>query len=300
MRLVWEPAPLDRDVVVLGAPYDGGTSYRPGARLAPRAIRHESCLLHGVGVDRGPGVFDIIDVVDGGDIDLSPFDMELAMQHATEALTETVARNGAVLMLGGDHSLALPGMRAAAAKHGPLAVLHLDAHSDTFDPVYGGLHHHGTPFRWGIEEGLIVDGGLFQVGIRGHNPRPDSLNFVRAHGATVVTSAECEGLTAIAALRDRIRASLNGRPLYVSVDIDVLDPAFAPGTGTPAPGGLTSREVLALLDVVGDLNPVGFDLVEVCPPFDNAGTTSLAAAEIGAELLYQYARSRTTMPRHHP
>lgn len=299
MRLAWESEPQGKDVVVLGAPYDGGTSYRPGARLAPRAIRHESCLLHGVGIDRGPGVFDLIDVVDGGDIDLGPFDMEMAMEHATAALTQTVERNGAVLLLGGDHSLALPGMRAAYAKHGELAVLHLDAHSDTFDPVYGGLHHHGTPFRWGLEEGLIADGALFQVGIRGHNPRPDSLDYARDRGATIVHANDCQGQAAIDVLIDQIRSTLGGRPLYVSVDIDVLDPAFAPGTGTPAPGGLTSREVLSLLSVVGDLNPVGFDIVEVCPPFDPAGTTSLVAAEIGAELLYQYARS-TTRQRRHP
>lgn len=291
MRLPLVQAPTDRDVVVIGAPYDGGTSYRPGARLAPRAIRHESCLIHGTGIDRGPNVFDVIDVVDGGDIDLGPFSMELAMQAATEALGELLRANGSVLMLGGDHSLSLPGMRAAHAKHGPLAVLHLDAHSDTFPPVYGGLHHHGTPFRWGIEEGLIDPPSMIQIGIRGHNPSPDSLDFPRGHGVTVVTAEECQGEAAVRRVADRIREVASGRPLYVSVDVDVADPAFAPGTGTPAPGGLSSREVLALLGAVGDLDPVGFDIVEVCPPFDPSGITSLLAAEIGAELLYQHSRA---------
>ncbi len=298
MRLPLELAPADRDAVVVGAPYDGGTSYRPGARLAPRQIRHESCLLHGVGIDRGPGVFDLLDVVDGGDIDLSPFDMQLAIDEATRALTRLVADNGAVLMLGGDHSLTLPAMRAAAAKHGPLAVLHLDAHSDTNEPVYGGLHHHGTPFRWGLDEGVIAPGALVQVGIRGHNPAPDSLDWVRARGGRVVRADEVEGRAEVDALAAEIAEQLAGRPLYVSVDIDVLDPAFAPGTGTPAPGGLTSREVLRLLHVVGDLDPVGFDVMEVCPPYDVGGVTSLVAAEIGAELLYQYARSRPGLPPH--
>lgn len=291
MRLPLELDPVGKDVVVVGAPYDGGTSYRPGARLAPRAIRHESCLIHGTGIDRGPNVFDVIDVVDGGDIDLTPFSMELAMEKATEAVTDLVAHNGAVLMLGGDHSLSLPGMRAAHAKHGPLAVLHLDAHSDTFPPVYGGLHHHGTPFRWAIEEGLVDGSQLVQVGIRGHNPHPDSLDWARDRGVTVVTADECDGRAAIAIVAERVREKVGDAPLYVSVDVDVADPAFAPGTGTPAPGGLTSREVLSLLKVVGDLNPVGFDVVEVCPPFDPAGITALLAAEIGAEMLYQYSRA---------
>lgn len=293
MRLPLELAPIGHDVVVVGAPYDGGTSYRPGARLAPRQIRHESCLLHGVGIDRGPGVFDLIDVVDAGDLDLSPFDMQLAIDSATSSLTRLVADNSAALVLGGDHSITLPAMRAAAAKHGPLAVLHLDAHSDTNEPVYGGLHHHGTPFRWGLEEKIIAEGALVQVGIRGHNPAPDTLDWVRSRGGRVVRADEVEGRIEVDALAAQIVEQLNGRPLYVSVDIDVLDPAFAPGTGTPAPGGLTSREVIRLLQVIGDLQPVGFDVMEVSPPFDVGGVTALAAAEIGAELLYQYARSKT-------
>lgn len=291
MRLPHAPRPTGRDVVVVGAPYDGGTSYRPGARLAPRAIRHESCLIHGTGIDRGPNVFDVIDVVDAGDIDLSPFSMELAMDTATAALTDLLRANSSFLMLGGDHSLSLPGMRAAHAVHGPLAVLHLDAHSDTFPPVYGGLHHHGTPFRWGLDEGLIDGPHMIQVGIRGHNPSPDSLDYPRSRGVVVVTARECAGAAAVAAVADRIRETIGDLPLYVSVDIDVTDPAFAPGTGTPAPGGLASREVLELLDAVGDLNPVAFDIVEVCPPFDPSGITALLAAEFGAELLYQYSRA---------
>ncbi|TCO62909.1 clavaminate synthase Cs1 [Actinocrispum wychmicini] len=291
MRLPLVANPTGQDVVVLGAPYDGGASYRPGARLAPRAIRHESCLIHGTGIDRGPNVFDVIDVVDAGDIDLSPFDMELAIETATAALTELLRANDAFLMFGGDHSLSLPGMRAAHAKHGPLAVLHLDAHSDTFPPVYGGLHHHGTPFRWGLEDGLIHGPSMIQVGIRGHNPSPDSLEYPRGRGVTVVTAWQCAGESAVRRIAQQIREVVGNRPLYVSVDIDVADPAFAPGTGTPAPGGLASREVLALLDGIGELNPVAFDVVEVCPPFDSGGITALLAAEIGAELLYQYSRA---------
>src|SRR5664279_5466057 len=262
MRLGHDPEPTGWDVVVVGAPYDGGTSYRPGARFAPRAIRHESGLIHGTGIDRGPGVFDLIKVVDGGDIDLSPFDMSLAMRTATDALTELLRHNQAFLLLGGDHSVSLAGLRAVHAVHGQVAVIHLDAHSDTFPPVYGGQYHHGTPFRWAIEEGLVDPTRMIQIGIRGHLPEPGSHQYARDRGVRIVTMT------------------------------DVVDPAFAPGTGTPAPGGFSSRELLRLIGVLGDLMPVGFDIVEVSPQWDSAGITALLAAEIGAELLYQYARHR--------
>ncbi|MGW1022877.1 agmatinase [Streptomyces sp. NPDC002577] len=291
MRLPYVPQPAGRDVAVVGLPYDGGTSYRPGARFGPRAIRAESVLIHGTGVERGPGTFDLIDVVDGGDLDLTPFSMDLAMREATEGLTRLAADNNALLLLGGDHSLTLAALRAVHARHGRVAVLHLDAHSDTYPPVYGGTYHHGTPFLHAIEEELIDPARLVQIGIRGHTPAPDSLEYARKHGVTIVTADEYSerGTASVAAT---VRERIGDAPLYVSVDVDVLDPAFAPGTGTPAPGGLLSREVLALLRTVGDLRPVGFDVMEVCPAFDQAGTTALLASEIGAELLYQYARSK--------
>jgi agmatinase len=290
MRLRHEPAPAGRDVVVVGAPYDGGTSYRPGARFAPRAIRAESSLIHGTGIDRGPNVFDLIDVVDAGDIDLTPFAMDFAIETATAALSEVLSKNRAFLLLGGDHSLTLAALRAVSGVHGPVAVLHLDAHSDTFPPVYGGTYHHGTPFRHAIEEGLIDPARLVQVGIRGHNPSPDALDWIRALGVRIVTAADCDRLS-IAGVAAEVRRAIGDHPVYISCDIDVVDPAFAPGTGTPAPGGLSSRELLTLLGVVGDLRPVGMDVMEVSPPYDVSGITSLLAAEIGAELLYQYARA---------
>jgi len=289
MRLPLVTEPVDRDVVVVGAPYDGGTSYRPGARFGPRAIRAESGLIHGTGIDRGPNVFELIDVVDGGDIDLSPFDMNLAIETAGHALRALLTRNRAFLLLGGDHSLSLAALRAVHGRHGPVAVLHLDAHSDTFPPVYGGLYHHGTPFRHAITEGLVDPRRMVQVGIRGHNPGPDALDWIRALGVRIVTASDCDRLS-LAGVADHVRRAIGDHPVYVSCDIDVVDPAFAPGTGTPAPGGLSSRELLTLLGVVGDLRPVGMDIVEVSPPYDVSGVTALLAAEIGAELLYQYAR----------
>ncbi|MGV9315094.1 agmatinase [Streptomyces sp. NPDC003691] len=292
MRLPYDPEPRGRDVVVVGAPYDGGTSYRPGARFGPRAVRNESGLIHGVGIDRGPGTFELIDCADAGDIDLTPFNMHIAMATAEERLGALLAHNAAFLMIGGDHSLTLAGLRATAAAHGPLAVLHLDAHSDTNPAFYGGEYHHGTPFRHAIDEKLVDPRRMVQIGIRGHNPRPDSLDYARGHGVRIVTSDEFCALGPEDA-RALVRSYVGDGPVYVSVDIDVVDPAFAPGTGTPAPGGPTSREVLALLRCVGDLRPVGFDVMEVSPPYDHGGITSVLATEIGAELLYQYARART-------
>lgn len=293
MRLPLDIEPHDNDVVVIGAPYDGGTSYRPGARFGPRSIRNESGLIHGVGIDRGPGTFDLIKCVDGGDIDLTPFNMHIAMETAQRRLTDLLDANSAFLMLGGDHSLTLAALRAVAQRHGPVAVLHLDAHSDTNPAFYGGEFHHGTPFRHAIDEKLIDPSAMVQIGIRGHNPKPDSLDYARGHGVRIVTADEFAELGPAAASQ-LVRERVGDRPVYVSVDIDVLDPAFAPGTGTPAPGGLTSREVLALLRCVGDLRPVGFDVMEVSPLFDHGGITSVVATEIGAELLYQYARAHRT------
>ncbi|MFE9367220.1 agmatinase [Streptomyces sp. NPDC006978] len=290
MRLPHDPHPSGRDVVVIGAPYDGGTSYRPGARFGPRAIRSESGLIHGVGIDRGPGTFDLISCVDGGDIDLTPFNMHIAMETAHRHLRDLLQDNAAFLMLGGDHSLTLAALRAVAEQHGPVAVVHLDAHSDTNPAFYGGEFHHGTPFRHGIDEGLIDPARTVQIGIRGHNPQPDSLDYARGKGVRIVTTDEFVE-TGVAGTRALVQELIGDRPVYVSVDVDVADPAFAPGTGTPAPGGLSSREVLGLLRCVGELRPVGFDVMEVSPLYDHAGITSVLATEIGAELLYQYARA---------
>lgn len=293
MRLPHNRDPRGYDVVVIGAPYDGGTSYRPGARFGPRAIRNESGLIHGVGIDRGPGTFDLINCVDGGDMDLTPFDMNIAIETARRHLSTLLKGNAAFLMLGGDHSLTVAALRAVAEQHGPVAVVHLDAHSDTNPAFYGGQYHHGTPFRHGIDEKLVDPSAMVQIGIRGHNPKPDSLDYARGHGVSVVTADRFAEL-GVRGTTELIRERVEHRPVYVSVDVDVVDPAFAPGTGTPAPGGLSSREVLALLRCVGDLKPVGFDVMEVSPLYDHGGITSVLATEIGAELLYQYARAHHT------
>ena len=263
MRLPPVLAPTGRDAVVIGAPYDAGTGHRPGVRLAPGAIRHESCLIYGVG---GPNVLDGVDVVDGGDINLGPLSRELAVANATTALSGLLRGNNAFLMLGGDHSLSLSGIRSTYERHGPLAVLRLDA------------HHHGPSFRQSLEAGLIHGPSMIQIGIREQTRSPDSPDFWRGHGVTTVTTVtaqNCAGPPGVRRTADRIREVAGNRPLYVSVDVAVADPKFAPGTGAPIPGGLSSHAVLALLGVVGELNPVGFDVVGVCPPFDPSGVTAL-------------------------
>ncbi|OKI04833.1 agmatinase [Streptomyces sp. CB02923] len=293
LHLPHDRDPRGYDVVVIGAPYDGGTSYRPGARFGPRAIRNESGLIHGAGIDRGPSTFDLINCVDAGDMELTPFDMNAAIETAQKHLSTLLTGNAAFLMLGGDHSLTVAALRALAEQHGPVAVLHLDAHSDTSPAPHDGRYHHGTPFRHGIDEKLVDPTAMVQIGIRGRNPRPDSLDYARGHAVRVVTADEF-GELGVRDTVDLIRERVDGRPVYVSVDVNVVDPAFAPGTGTPTPGGLSSREVLALLRCVGDLKPVGFDVMEVSPLYDHGGITSILATEMGAELLYQYARAYRT------
>jgi proclavaminate amidinohydrolase len=286
MRLPLAPDPRGYDVVVVGAPYDGGTSYRSGARFGPRAIRRESGFVRGAGIDSGPGTFDLINCVDGGDIDLAAFDIPVAIETAQKHLSHLLKGNATFLMLGGDSALTEAGLRAVAQQHGPVAVVHLDARSGTTPVSHND--DHGGPFRQGIDEKLVDPTAMVQIGIRGHSP--DSLDYARSHGVRVVTAEEF-GSLGIRGTVEVIRERVGQRPVYVSVGIGVADPAFAPGTASPAPGGLSSREVLALLRCTGDLRPVGFDVMEVSPPYDRAGITSVLATGVGAELFHQYARA---------
>jgi agmatinase len=186
--------------------------------------------------------------------------------------------------IGGDHTIALPLLRAVAAKHGPVAVVHFDAHLDTWDTYFGAEYTHGTPFRRASEEGLVDRGGCLHVGTRGPLYARQDLVDDRDLGFAIVPSVEIDDLGARGVL-ERIKARVGERPVYLSVDIDVLDPAFAPGTGTPEAGGLTSRELLAVLRGFADLNLVGCDLVEVAPVYDHAEITGIAASHVAYEML---------------
>ena len=272
------------DIAIVGVPFDAGVSYRPGARFGPGHIRESSRLLRPYNPAADVSPFAVRQVADAGDLAVNPFSIAeaiTAVERGARGLLERVPR---LLTLGGDHTIALPLLRAVKAVHGPVAVVHFDAHLDTWDTYFGAAYTHGTPFRRAFEEGLLDAGACLHVGIRG--PLYDVEDLVRDAdvGFRVVPATEVEHL-GTRGIIETIAARVGERPVYVSVDIDVLDPAFAPGTGTPEAGGLTSRELLAVLRSFARLNLVGADIVEVAPAYDHAQITGIAAAHVGYELL---------------
>jgi agmatinase len=272
------------DVTVVGVPFDSGVSYRPGARFGPSHVRESSRLLrpYNPAVDIEP--FASQQVVDAGDIVANPFDIEEAIRQVEAGARDLLERSRRLVTIGGDHTIALPLLRAMAAVHGPVAVVHFDAHLDTWDTYFGAPYTHGTPFRRASEEGLVDRSGCVHVGTRGPLYSTQDLVDDRDLGFAVVGSVEMDDLGARGVL-ERIRARVGERPVYLSVDIDVLDPAFAPGTGTPEAGGLTSRELLAVLRGFADLDLVGADVVEVAPAYDHAEVTGIAASHVIYEIL---------------
>jgi agmatinase len=273
------------DVAILGVPFDAGVSYRPGARFGPAHIRAASRLLrpYHPGLEVEP--FGVQQVADAGDLGVNPFDLAEAIAAIEAGARSLVAATGATLLtLGGDHTIALPLLRVMHERHGPVAVLHFDAHLDTWDTYFGAPYTHGTPFRRASEEGLIDRTASCHVGIRGPLYAASDLPDDAALGFLPVHAEEFEVL-GVAGVVDRVRDRLGDAPVYVSVDIDVLDPAYAPGTGTPEAGGLTSRELLGVLRGLVGLPIVGADLVEVAPAYDHAELTGIAAAHVAYELL---------------
>ncbi|MFK4042703.1 agmatinase [Nonomuraea wenchangensis] len=269
------------DVAVVGVPFDSGVSYRPGARFGPAAVREASRLLrpYHPGLDVSP--FEQVQVADAGDIAANPFDIGAAIEAIEEAAGSIDAR---LVTIGGDHTIALPLLRAAARKHGPVALLHFDAHLDTWDTYFGAEYTHGTPFRRAVEEGLVDTEALSHVGIRGPLYGKKDLEDDRRLGFGILTAADVlrRGLDEVV---DVLRQRIGERPLYVSVDIDVLDPAHAPGTGTPEAGGLTSRELLEILRGLAGCDLIGADVVEVAPAYDHAEITSVAASHVAYDLV---------------
>ncbi|MFT3914462.1 MAG: agmatinase [Anaeromyxobacteraceae bacterium] len=288
------PPPGTR-AVLMGVPFDLGTTYQPGARLAPWHVRRVSALLQGWHPVHGVDVFAEVPAVDGGNAAFPPFDPG-AMREAVQAEVSRIAAAGAApFLLGGDHSIVLPALRALAKARGPLAVVHVDAHLDTSGPeTWGEAFHHGTPFRHALEEGLVARGALFQVGIRGPWGASTDADLSRRHGGVIV-SPELVDAEGPGALGRRIREACGDRPTYVSFDVDALDPAFVPGTGTPVPGGLTTREAFALLRGLAGVRLAGMDVVEVCPALDHGEATSTLAAHLlweGLALLAVEGRRR--------
>jgi agmatinase len=272
------------DVAVMGAPFDAGVSYRPGARFGPAAIREASRLLrpYNPGLDVEP--FALQQVADCGDVICNPFDIGEAVSAIETAANEVIQGGAKLVTLGGDHTIALPLLRAASRRHGPVALVHFDAHLDTWDTYFGAPYTHGTPFRRAFEEGLLRTEAITHVGIRGPLYSRADLSEDARMGFAIVGSWTVEELgtaAVVAGIRDRI----GDAPLYISIDIDVLDPAHAPGTGTPEAGGLTSRELLGILRGLAGMRLVAADVVEVAPAYDHAEITSIAAAHVAYELV---------------
>jgi agmatinase len=269
------------EVAIVGVPFDSGaTSFRSGARFGPRKIREASLLMWGYNSVLRVAPLRALDVIDYGDVAVDPVDIEATMRNVTAEVGSVLAAGTTVIALGGDHSITLPLLRAHVARFGPLAVVHLDAHSDT----WAGKVDHGTTFRHAIEEGLIDTGAYVQVGIRGPVCEADDVDAARQLGARVFTADECfeRGVPAILQV---VREQVGSRPVYLSLDIDAADPAFAPGVGTPEVGGFSSVQMLQLVRGLRGLNLIGFDLVEVCPPYDAGEITSILAANLVFEFL---------------
>jgi agmatinase len=291
MLLPAAESPQGLDVALLGIPYDGGVSYRPGARFGPRAVREQSSLIRPWHPVLKVHPFDRLRVADCGDIDVAPNSIE-ATYAAITARVDAVTAAGAVpVCVGGDHSITLGILRSLARRHGPLGLVHFDAHPDTWDQYFGSKFFHGTPFRRAIEERLIDPRRMIQVGIRGPLYGPEDFAFHDEHGIEVVRiEAIKDGGTGPVAERF---ARLRGGTVYCSFDIDAVDPAFAPATGTPEVGGLTSYEALALVRALAGIDLVGADVVEVSPPYDGPGqVTALLAANLLFELVCLLALNR--------
>ena len=291
MLLPAAASPAGLDVALLGIPYDGGTSYRTGARFGPRAVREQSSLIRSWNPVLKVHPFERLRVADCGDVDVVPISIERTYEVVTARIDEILAAGARPVCVGGDHSVSLPILRAVGRRHGPVGLVHFDAHPDTWDEYFGSKFFHGTPFRRAVEEGLVDPRRMIQVGIRGPLYGAEDFAFHDAHGIEVLRiEAIKEQGTAWAAQRfERLR----GGPVYVSFDIDAVDPAYAPATGTPEVGGLTSYEALTLVRALVGFTLVGADIVEVSPPYDGPGQiTSLLAANLLFELVSVLARER--------
>jgi agmatinase len=284
------------DVAVVGIPFDSGVSYRPGARFGPQHIRASSKLLRTYHPRLDVEPFAVQQVADAGDIAVNPFDIAEAITTIERASDELRDGGTKLISLGGDHTIALPLLRSVAKKHGPVALLHFDAHLDTWDTYFNAPVTHGTIFRRAFEEGLLIEDHSIHVGIRGPIYDQMDLDDDARMGFKIIRAGDLDVIGVDAAV-DVVRRRVADVPVYLSIDIDVLDPAFAPGTGTPEMGGLTSRELLKMLRKMTGLNIVGADVVEVAPAYDHAEITCVAAATLVFDIVsLMVAGARTNLP----
>ena len=282
MRLPQVADATGLDVCFVGVPMDIGTSNRSGTRFGPKQIRQESAMIRPYNMATRAAPFDSLQVADIGDVAINTFDLKKSVGIIEDAYDAILRHSVIPLTLGGDHTLTLPILRAMKKKHGPVALIHIDAHADINEHMFGEEIAHGTPFRRALEDGCLQADKVFQIGLRGSGYAADDFDWPRAQGFTVITAEEI-WYKSLSPLMDQIRSKIGDHPCYITYDIDSLDPAFAPGTGTVEVGGLSTWQALEIIRGCRGLNIVGGDLVEVSPPYDPSGNTAL----IGANLLFE-------------
>lgn len=292
MRLPAAETAAGLDVAFVGIPMDIGTSNRSGTRLGPRQIRDESRMIRPYNMATRAAPFDALQVADIGDVPINTFDLKKSVDIITAFYDGVLAHGAIPLTLGGDHTLTWPILRAMKKKHGPVALIHVDAHSDTNEHMFGETVAHGCPFRRAWEDGCLINDKVFQIGLRGSGYAADDFDWGRSKGWTCIQAEEC-WWKSLAPLMAEIRAKIGDAPVYLTYDIDSLDPAFAPGTGTVEVGGLMTWQGLEIIRGAAGLNLVGGDLVEVSPPYDPAGNTAM----IGANFLYEMLCALPGVPR---
>ncbi|MEM7069655.1 MAG: agmatinase [Pseudomonadota bacterium] len=284
MRIPTAESAEGLDVAFIGIPMDIGASLRSGTRFGPKQIRAESTLIRPYNMWTQAAPYDGLQVADIGDVPINTFDLKDSVRRITEYYDEILKHDVIPMTMGGDHTLTLPVLRSIHKKHGPVALIHVDAHADINEHMFGEEIAHGTPFRRAYEEGLIDPELTFQIGLRGTGYEADDFDTARKWGFTVVHAEELWYKSA-APLIEKIRRQIGDRPVYLTYDIDSLDPAYAPGTGTVEIGGLTTTQAMEIIRGCKGLNLVGCDLVEVSPPYDPAGNTAVIAANLLYEML---------------
>jgi guanidinobutyrase len=280
------------DIAVVGVPLDCGTSNRAGSRYGPRQIRAESVLVRPYGMATGAAPFDSFQVADTGDVALNTYNLEKSVDIIEQHFDAVLATGAKTLAMGGDHTITLPILRAQARRYGPMAVVHVDAHADMNDHMFGEPVTHGTIFRRAIEEGLIEPSAMVQIGLRATGYAADDFDWARQHGVRVVPAEDC-WYRSLDPLMAEVREQIGPeRPVYLSFDIDGLDPSVAPGTGTPEPAGLMTSQGIEIIRGCFGLNLIGADLVEVSPPYDTTGNTALLGANLLFEMLCSFPGCR--------
>jgi len=284
MRLPSANDLADLDVAVLGVPMDIGTSWRSGTRFGPKEVRAESAMLRPYNLQTGAAPFDSLQVADIGDLAINTFSLSDSMRIIAESYDAILKYDLIPMAIGGDHSITLPILRSIAKRHGPVALVHIDAHADVNEEMFGERETHGTVFRRAYEEGLINPSKTYQIGLRGTGYSAEDFSEAAGWGFQQFPAHELWHKS-LSYLGAEIRRDIGDIPTYVTYDIDSLDPAYAPGTGTPEIGGLTTPQAMELIRGLKGLNIVGCDLVEVSPPYDTSGNTALTGANLLYELL---------------